>query len=105
MFRLSQPRDLVVNLLAGNFSVAEACLTALVPWMLVGCESDPNCFHLAKDVSLKKFGNAALDAGIALSFTRRESQGSLSGARVGARGGGGCPTLVTAEWTAAVSLL
>lgn len=61
--RLSQPRNLVFDLLAGKFSTAAACCTVPCHRVLFGFQADPKYFFVARESVLRQFAKAALDAG------------------------------------------
>lgn len=58
----SQPRNLVVALLAEMFSTTVGCTALLRHGVSNGCEADPKGFHVAKEAAIRHFAEAAHDA-------------------------------------------
>lgn len=65
--RFSQPGDLVVDLFAGTFSTAMACMELPKHRIFVGCEDEKACFEHAKHAAIVRFasiireGNTSLE--------------------------------------------
>lgn len=61
--RLRPPGDLVVSLFARAFLTAVTCFRVQFYRELAGYEADPEIFRVAKEIVLRQFAKAALDAG------------------------------------------
>lgn len=73
-FCFSKPGDLAVDRFAGIFSTGVKCFTVPCHRVLVGCELDPKCFRLTKEVLLRQFLKAALNAGTEVSLSRERAE-------------------------------
>lgn len=62
IFWFSQPSEIVVTFFVGTLFTAVACFTVPEHSVSIGCELDPACFALAKNVVLKQFAKAATDS-------------------------------------------
>lgn len=69
--RFSNPGDFVVDLFAGTFSTAHACLELPFSRSFVGCEQDLNCFELARAHTIRKVAFYALNNTSDWSVSRR----------------------------------
>lgn len=72
----------MVDLNADTLSAAMACFTVPRHWMFEGCEPDPECFHMAKQVLLGQFAKVALDAGTDVISSGEDSEAAEAVARL-----------------------
>lgn len=63
-----------MDFFASTFPSAVSCFRVPHHRMLVRCEPGPKCFCLAKEVLLRRFEQAALDAGTDVSLSEEEAE-------------------------------
>lgn len=75
--RYSQPRDIVVDLFAGTFSTALACMELPGHRRFLGCESDAVCYAHAKHNAVIHFIRCVLEENIDIELTRQNLIGKF----------------------------